>query len=90
MHQSIKKLKIFVMPGFDQKGPMGRGPMTGWRMGRCASSGEKAKEQPAASENDVAENEENIFRGRGWRSGFRGRGPGRGMGRRNRFRGSPE
>jgi len=82
------------MPGFDQKGPIGQGSMTGRGMGRCASSDEKGEEQISATQNVVAGKEESVFRGKGWRfrQGGRGlgRGPGRGMGRRNRFRGSPE
>lgn len=27
------------MPGFDGKGPLGRGPMTGWGRGRCRAYG---------------------------------------------------
>jgi hypothetical protein len=28
-----------IMPGFNQTGPVGQGPMTGRRMGRCNPSG---------------------------------------------------
>lgn len=28
------------MPGFDRKGPLGEGPMTGRAMGRCTNKGE--------------------------------------------------
>jgi hypothetical protein len=73
------------MPGFNQNGPMGRGPMTGWRMGRCTHFGENEKRVPASTANDIADNEVNEFRGRGMRFGQRGRG--RGFGRQNRFRG---
>jgi hypothetical protein len=41
------------MPGFDQNGPMGRGPITGWRMGRYVSSDDKARKQESATQNDV-------------------------------------
>lgn len=75
------------MPGCDQRGPMGRGSMTGWRMGRCTHFGENEKEQPASIATDITENEMNDFRGRGWKFGQRGRGRGRGMGLQNRFRG---
>ncbi|OIO53281.1 hypothetical protein AUJ46_05395 [Candidatus Peregrinibacteria bacterium CG1_02_54_53] len=27
------------MPAFDEKGPMGLGPMTGWGRGRCVGAG---------------------------------------------------
>ena len=75
------------MPGFDQRGPMGRGPMTGRRMGRCTDFGEKDKGQTSSPANDTGQIEANDFRGMGWRFGLRGRGRGRGMGRQNRFRG---
>lgn len=81
------------MPGFNQTGPMGQGPMTGRHMGRCTNFGAKMKNlEKTASENDkeqLAENSENWgFRyGRRFGGGF-GRGRrGRGMGRQNRFRG---
>ena len=53
------------MPGFDRTGPLGRGAMTGRRMGNCANvSGETG-----------------VFRGRGFGAGYgRGNGFGRGFG----------
>lgn len=77
------------MPGLNQTGPMGQGPMTGRRMGRCSNYGAKTeKEETASSENQKADHGNN-FPGRGfgfgWRAG-RGRG-GKGMGFRNRNRG---
>lgn len=33
------------MPRFDQTGPVGRGPMTGWKMGRCTNYGARRKEE---------------------------------------------
>lgn len=73
------------MPGFDHSGPMGCGPMTGRRMGKCTNFDENDKREPASTATNIAENEINDFRGRGWRFGQRGRG--RGFGRQNRFRG---
>ncbi len=53
------------MPGFDRTGPLGRGAMTGRRMGYCANVSEEA----------------GVFRGRGFGAGYgRGRGFGRGFG----------
>ncbi len=53
------------MPGFDRTGPLGRGAMTGKRMGYCAN----------------AADETGVFRGRGFGAGYgRGRGFGRGFG----------
>jgi len=76
------------MPGFNQKGPLGQGSMTGRRMGRCTNYGANIKIQiPDESEtrnNPATEN----FEGRGFGFG-RGRGgAGRGLGRQNRFRNS--
>ncbi len=42
------------MPGFDRTGPLGRGAMTGRRMGHCADA------------NGIG----NAFRGRGYGNGF--------------------
>ncbi len=53
------------MPGFDRTGPLGRGAMTGRRMGYCA---------------EVSDNI-GVFRGRGFGGGYgRGHGFGRGFG----------
>jgi len=75
------------MPGFNQKGPMGQGSMTGRKMGRCTNFGENLKIQPES----LAGNEKNLNAGDFVRGGFgmgKGRGgAGRGMGRQNRFRG---
>lgn len=78
------------MPGFNQTGPVGQGPMTGRRMGRCTNFGANLKVQP----NPANENSEQrltddnsgrglgLGRGRGAQGGF-----GRRLGRQNRFRG---
>lgn len=66
------------MPGFNQKGPMGQGAMSGRRMGKCTNFGAKVK--PEQTEN-TSEMQSNSMFGRGL-----GRGMGRGMGRQHRFR----
>jgi len=38
------------MPGFDGTGPLGAGPMTGWRRGRCMSGGNPVSQQEPAKE----------------------------------------
>lgn len=77
------------MPGFDQKGPTGQGPMTGRRMGKCTNYGARKNfSETAENENDVKSNPEDApARGFGFGRG-KGFGRGmRGMGRQNRFRG---
>jgi len=73
------------MPGYDQQGPLGKGPMTGRRMGKCANFGANLKNESFNStEKPEVDLPENIQR-RGLGLG-RGRGSrGRGMGFRNRF-----
>jgi len=75
------------MPGFNQTGPMGQGPMTGRRMGRCTNLGANLKKQTAEIKENPNENLPENIQGRGFGFG-RGRG-GRcfGMGQQNRFRG---
>lgn len=68
------------MPGFDQSGPRGEGPMTGGARGRCAS--------PAAGYSRGRFGTPATGRGMAFRRGLRGnRGYGRGMSRPygNRF-----
>lgn len=72
------------MPGFDRKGPLGDGPMTGCRLGRCTGFGRK---QPKNTQAESQETNPENFEGRGFGFGRRGRGRGRGVGFRNRFRG---
>lgn len=84
----------------NQTGPLGQGPMTGRRMGRCTNYGTGSKKQHDAGEAKSRETDmnETFMPGRGF--GFRrggggwgcGRGAGRGfgMGRQNRFRGGSE
>jgi len=82
------------MPGFNQKGPMGQGPMTGRRMGRCTNFGAAVKKEDNAPVQEAEKDSPSVFWGRGF--GFRGgrgeaggggRGRGRGMGFQNRYRG---
>lgn len=78
------------MPGFDQNGPMGRGPMTGRRMGRCMNpDSNTGKQSPTITNNEAkinpAEDTRTNGMGAGLGRGRCGRGQGRGM--RNRFRG---
>ncbi len=82
------------MPRFNQQGPMGEGPMTGRKMGKCTNYGEKI----ASTEEQLNENVEIGGRGFGMRRGRcfgqgrgfaggegqgfgKGRGAGRGRGR---------
>ncbi len=75
------------MPGFNQTGPMGQGPMTGRRMGRCTNFGANLKDQTAGTKENPNENFPENFQGR-WFGFGRGRsGRGFGMGRQNHFRG---
>lgn len=71
------------MPGFDQTGPVGQGPMTGLRMGRCANVGAPRVSEPVGDAPG-----ENIPYGYGRGFGYgrradfgRGFGFGRGGGR---------
>jgi len=84
---TISKKEV-IMPGFDQTGPSGQGPMTGRRWGRCTNFGSSLiKDNPTDTIKQDEKQPEN-FQGRGFGLG-RGRGwsGGRGMGRQNRFRG---
>ncbi len=75
------------MPGFNQTGPMGQGPMTGRRMGRCTNFGANLKNQTDEIKESTNENPSENIQGREFGFG-RGRGGrGFGMGRQNRFRG---
>ena len=76
------------MPGFNQRGPMGKGPMTGRRMGRCTNFGAKTENQTESQSISDSTQNFNSEIGRGCGAG-RGLGKGRGMGirRQNRFRG---
>lgn len=67
------------MPGFDRKGPEGKGPMTGGKMGRCTGNDVDQERLP----------DEDRGMGRGFRWGRprdgRGSGSGRGRGRGRGF-----
>lgn len=71
------------MPGFNQKGPMGEGPMTGRKMGKCTNYGAGAKSEQTQKSENPGEIISDDFPGRG----FGRRGLGRRFGRQNRFRG---
>ena len=73
------------MPGFNQTGPLGQGPMTGRRMGRCTNYGANVKNQSAETKENTNVNLSENEQGRGFCRGRRGRGMG--LGRQNRFRG---
>jgi len=76
------------MPGLDQTGPMGKGPMTGWKMGRCTNFGAGNKNQAGTSGDSSEDTMTGEFQGRGFGRGRGGRGRfGSGRGFRNRFRG---
>ena len=75
------------MPGLNQTGPMGQGPMTGRRMGRCGNLGANPNNQTAESKENTNENIPEDFQDRGFGFGRGRAGRGFGMGRRNRFRG---
>ena len=61
------------MPSFNQKGPMGEGPMTGRKMGRCTNYG-------AGRQNQINQENENLERP--FNADSQGQGFGRGLGRR--------
>jgi len=75
------------MPGLNQTGPMGQGPKTGRRMGRCTNLGANQNPQPSTNNENPEEKipENNLGRGLGLGRGRGGRG--QGLGRQNRFRG---
>jgi hypothetical protein len=74
------------MPGFNQKGPMGQGPMTGRRMGCCTNFRAAVKNKEVTPDQDQKTDLPDNFPGRGFGQGRRIGGRGRGMGRMNRFR----
>lgn len=80
------------MPGYNQTGPLGQGPMTGRKMGRCTNFGTNRKNVSIKTENNSTENFMEIpfvkGRGMGYGRGFgRGIGRGLGVGRQSRFNG---
>lgn len=76
------------MSNLNQKGPMGEGPMTGRKMGRCGNfgAGRRYPTTPESenTENEMTENpqEQRLGRGQGQRLG-KGRGRGMGRGKKN-------
>jgi hypothetical protein len=76
-----------MMPGFDQTGPGGQGPITGRRMGRCTNYGANLKNQNRTPSENQTEGQPENFPGRGFGFGCVRAGRGRGLGRQNRFNG---
>ncbi len=79
------------MPGLNQTGQMGQGPMTGFRMGRCSKFVANFKNETTDSIERPVKNQTENFPDNGFSSGEgrefgRGFGRGHGMGRQNRFR----
>lgn len=76
------------MPGLNQTGPMGQGPMTGRRMGRCTNFGAARMNKDGTSTETPAPEQVNDFRGSGRGFGRRWNRCGRGLGPglQNRFR----
>ena len=74
------------MPGLNRKGPQGEGSMTGRKMGRC-NPDNKGKTDDEILQNKVSSVEPGQGFGRGQGLGRGQGGPGRGLGRQNRFRG---
>lgn len=76
------------MPGFDKTGPLGNGPMTGRRMGRCTNYGMGPKKTDNTGTDQPDAGAQANLPGRGLGFGRRmgiGRGMRRGIGRKNRF-----
>lgn len=84
------------MPGLNQTGPKGQGPMTGRRMGCCGNAGANLTAQTAETSENTHDKLPEIVQEKGLGFG-QGRGSGRGrwgrfwgMGRQNRFRGGQQ
>ena len=75
------------MPGFDRTGPMGDGPMTGRRMGRCTGYGLRRRVEDADAPEEFYGDRPGRLMGRGAGFGRRRGGRGPGYGFQNRFRG---
>lgn len=73
------------MPGFNQKGPMGQGPMSGRKVGKCTNYGANAKKDASADNSNSAGNFLGNNVGRGFGNCMR-HGNGLGAGRQHRFR----
>lgn len=81
------------MPRFNKKGPMGEGPMTGRRMGRCAHYDTTLNNEITSRNEVIDKSIDGSFPGEGlgrvrrrrMRRGMGQNREGRGMGRRNRF-----
>jgi len=75
------------MSGFNQKGPLGQGSMSGRKMGKCTNFGTNVKQQTSVASASIAEPlpENNAGKGFGTGKGM-GQGGGMGLGRQHRFR----
>ena len=75
------------MSGFNQKGPMGLGSMSGKKMDKCTNFGANVKQQTSVANASTTETlpENNVGKGFGTGKGM-GQGGGMGMGRQHRFR----
>ena len=71
------------MPGFNQRGPIGLGSMTGRKMGKCTQFGAN-QQQKTTDEQQTAETVEMTGRGMRRGCGCKQRGQGQGLGRGNR------
>lgn len=77
------------MPGFDQTGPVGKGPQTGGRRGPCAAENDTQNRQRGFGRRMRSNNTNQETNSGGWRPtrrGGGGNGPGLGGGLRRRFR----
>ncbi len=75
------------MPGFNQRGPVGEGPMTGRKQGKCANKGRsqmRNNQLEQTSEGQSFQQEDTAPRGFGFRRGLKRRNAsGRGLGCRS-------
>lgn len=73
-----------IMPGFNRLGPLGEGPMTGRKMGRCNPPNSEKSNAGLFTDSADSKKPEAIERGHG-RGRCMGRGHGWGMGRSMRY-----
>ncbi len=75
------------MPGFNQKGPMGKGSMSGKKMGKCTNFDANVKHEISFTNATSTESSPEYNAGRVFGVGNSiGQGRGMGMGRQHRFR----
>lgn len=73
MSISLKKYKEAIMPGFNGKGPMGKGPMTGRKKGNCRDT-KTAQNEKTANEQPLENKETDFGAGRGGKPRGGGKG----------------